>query len=142
MTTMVRAQVLHRAAPIAARPLELEERPPPEPGPAAARVRVRACACCRTDLHVVEGDLDLPRLPVVPGHQVVGDVDALGEGCTRLTVGDRVGIAWLHWACGVCAFCVRGEENLCENARFTGWTVDGGYARSEERRVGKECRFR
>ncbi len=128
MTTMVRAQVLHRAAPIAARPLELEERPPPEPGPAAARVRVRACACCRTDLHVVEGDLDLPRLPVVPGHQVVGVVDALGEGCTRLTVGDRVGIAWLHWACGVCAFCVRGEENLCENARFTGWTVDGGYA--------------
>jgi alcohol dehydrogenase, propanol-preferring len=89
---------------------------------------VHACGCCRTDLHVVEGDLDLPVLPIVPGHQVVGTVDALGEGCTRLSIGDRVGVAWLHETCGVCLFCRRGEENLCERARFTGWTADGGYA--------------
>ena len=91
-------------------------------------MRVRACGCCRTDLHVVEGDLELPRLPVVPGHQVVGRVDALGAGCTRLVRGERVGVPWLHGTCGVCAFCVRGEENLCVDAEFTGWTVDGGYA--------------
>jgi len=89
---------------------------------------VHACGCCRTDLHVVEGDLELPVLPIVPGHQVVGTVDALGEGCTRLSIGDRVGVAWLHETCGVCLFCRRGEENLCERARFTGWTADGGYA--------------
>jgi propanol-preferring alcohol dehydrogenase len=76
----------------------------------------------------VEGDLELPRLPVVPGHQVVGHVDLLGDGCTRLAVGDRVGVPWLHRTCGVCAFCLRGEENLCVAAEFTGWTVDGGYA--------------
>jgi propanol-preferring alcohol dehydrogenase len=76
----------------------------------------------------VEGDLELPVLPIVPGHQVVGTVDALGEGCTRLSIGDRVGVAWLHETCGVCLFCRRGEENLCERARFTGWTADGGYA--------------
>jgi propanol-preferring alcohol dehydrogenase len=94
------------------------------------RVRVHACGCCRTDLHVVEGDLALPRLPVIPGHQVVGHVDELGAGCTRLAVGDRVGVPWLHHTCGVCEFCVRGEENLCVAAEFTGWTVDGGYAES------------
>ena len=91
-------------------------------------MRVHACGCCRTDLHVVEGDLDLPRLPVVPGHQVVGVVDALGPGCSRLGLGDRVGVAWLHRTCGVCEFCARGEENLCVAAEFTGWSVDGGYA--------------
>jgi propanol-preferring alcohol dehydrogenase len=76
----------------------------------------------------VEGDLELPMLPIVPGHQVVGTVDALGADCTRLSIGDRVGVAWLHETCGVCQFCRRGEENLCERARFTGWTADGGYA--------------
>lgn len=106
----------------------LEERADPEPGPGEVRVRVSACACCRTDLHVVEGDLELPRLPIVPGHQVVGRVDAVGGGCTRLRAGERVGVAWLHRADGTCRFCVRGEENLCEAAEFTGWTVDGGYA--------------
>lgn len=100
----------------------------PEPGPGEVRVRVRACGCCRTDLHVVEGDLDLPHLPVVPGHQVVGAVEALGAGCRRLRPGERVGVSWLHRTCGVCGFCRRGEENLCERADFTGWTVDGGYA--------------
>ncbi len=128
MTARMRAQVLHAPAPIARRPLELEERERPEPGPGSVRVAVHACGCCRTDLHVVEGDLDLPALPIVPGHQVVGVVEELGPGCTRLAIGERVGVAWLHWACGVCAYCRRGEENLCEVARFTGWTVDGGYA--------------
>jgi propanol-preferring alcohol dehydrogenase len=120
--------VLHAAAPVAAAPLVLEERPTPEPGRGEVRVRVRACACCRTDLHVCEGDLELTHLPVVPGHQVVGVVDAVGEACDRLVTGDRVGVAWLHETCGQCSFCLRGEENLCERARFTGWTVDGGYA--------------
>ena len=100
----------------------------PEPGPGEVQVVVSACGCCRTDLHVVEGDLDLPCVPVTPGHQVVGTVGALGEGCTRLRLGDRVGVAWLHRTCGQCPFCLRGEENLCEQAEFTGWTVDGGYA--------------
>jgi propanol-preferring alcohol dehydrogenase len=124
----VRAQQLSAAAPIASRPLVAVERPDPAPGPDEVRVRVRACGCCRTDLHVVEGDLELPRLPVVPGHQIVGRVDALGDQCTRLGLGDRVGVPWLHRTCGVCAFCRRGEENLCVAAEFTGWTVDGGYA--------------
>jgi alcohol dehydrogenase, propanol-preferring len=124
----MRAQVLRHPAKADSRPLVLEARDLPRPGPGAVRVRVRACGCCRTDLHVIEGDLDLPVLPIVPGHQVVGSVEEVGPGCTRLTVGDRVGVAWLHEACGVCEFCRRGEENLCERARFTGWTVDGGYA--------------
>jgi propanol-preferring alcohol dehydrogenase len=113
---------------VTSRPLVLVERPEPEPGSGEVRVRLAACGCCRTDLHVVEGDLELPLLPVVPGHQAVGVVDGLGEGCTRLRVGERVGIAWLHRTCGRCEFCRRGEENLCEVAEFTGWTVDGGYA--------------
>ncbi len=124
----MRAQVLHSPEPIDDGPLRLEERDEPEPGPGVARVRVHTCGCCRTDLHVVEGDLDLPVLPIVPGHQVVGHVDALGPGCERLHVGDRVGVAWLHHTDGVCEYCQRGEENLCEHATFTGWTADGGYA--------------
>ena len=120
--------MLHAPDRAARRPLTLEERPPPVPAAGQVRVEVHACGCCRTDLHVIEGDLELPVLPIVPGHQVVGTVDALGSGCTRLRVGDRVGVAWLHETCGVCEFCRRGEENLCERARFTGWTVDGGYA--------------
>lgn len=120
--------MLHAPSGAAGRPLVFEDRPDPVPGDGEVRVRVHTCGCCRTDLHVVEGDLELPILPIVPGHQVVGTVDALGPGCTRLQIGARVGVAWLHWACGVCPFCRRGEENLCERARFTGWTVDGGYA--------------
>jgi propanol-preferring alcohol dehydrogenase len=89
---------------------------------------VRACGCCRTDLHVTEGDLDLPRLPIVPGHQAVGTVEKLGDDCRDLRIGDRVGVPWLHRTDQRCAYCRRGEENLCERAEFTGWTVDGGYA--------------
>lgn len=124
----MRAQQLRSPAPVATGPLALVEVADPIPVADEVRVAVSACGCCRTDLHVVEGDLDLPRLPVVPGHQVVGVVDAIGPECTRLAPGDRVGIAWLHRTCGACAYCGRGEENLCEVAEFTGWTVDGGYA--------------
>jgi propanol-preferring alcohol dehydrogenase len=124
----MRAQQLSAVAPIGSRPLAAVERPDPVPGPGEVRVRVHACACCRTDLHVVEGDLEVSRLPLVPGHQVVGRVETLGAGCRHLAVGDRVGVAWLHRTCGVCEFCRRREENLCVAAEFTGWTVDGGYA--------------
>jgi len=89
---------------------------------------VRCCAICRTDLHVIEGDLPKEKLPLIPGHQIVGVVDAVGEGCKRLKVGDRVGVAWLRHTCGVCEFCRSGRENLCESQRFTGYHADGGYA--------------
>lgn len=124
----MRAVELRSPAPIGTRPLHLVEREPPEPASGEVRVRVHACACCRTDLHVTEGDLELSRLPIVPGHQVVGIVEELGEGCEELRVGDRIGVPWLHHTDGSCEFCLRGEENLCEHALFTGWTVDGGYA--------------
>jgi propanol-preferring alcohol dehydrogenase len=124
----MRAVEVRAPAPISSRPLQLVDREPPIAAPHEVRVRVSACACCRTDLHVVEGDLPLPRLPVVPGHQVVGVVDALGDDCSTIALGDRVGVSWLHSTCGACAFCRRGEENLCERATFTGWTADGGYA--------------
>jgi len=124
----MRAMVLDAPAPIDSRPLQLVDLPIPEPGSGEIRVRVHLCGVCRTDLHVVEGDLP-PQAPrIVPGHQVVGVVDALGAGCTLLRVGQRVGIAWLRETCGVCAHCRRGAENLCERARFTGWHANGGYA--------------
>jgi propanol-preferring alcohol dehydrogenase len=91
-------------------------------------LRIHACAVCRTDLHVVDGELPDPKLPLVPGHEIVGTVAALGPGVTRFALGDRVGVPWLGWTCGVCRFCRSGRENLCERARFTGYTVDGGYA--------------
>jgi propanol-preferring alcohol dehydrogenase len=89
---------------------------------------VRACGLCHTDLHTVEGDLPLPRLPLIPGHQIVGLVEAVGQGVSRFRTGDRVGVPWLHSTCGACAYCRRGDENLCDDARFTGYHVDGGYA--------------
>ncbi len=100
----------------------------PEPGRGEVRVAVRTCGVCRTDLHVVDGDLDEPKLPLVPGHQVVGEVEEVGEGAERYGVGDRVGVPWLGWTCGECRYCVSGRENLCVRARFTGYTLDGGYA--------------
>ncbi|MGH8981188.1 MAG: zinc-dependent alcohol dehydrogenase family protein [Acidimicrobiales bacterium] len=114
--------------PIDTSPLRLVERPDPEPGDGEIRVAVRACGICRTDLHVAEGDLPLHRPHVVPGHEVVGTVDACGAGATRFSVGDRVGVAWLASTCGRCRFCRRGDENLCDAATFTGWDRDGGYA--------------
>jgi propanol-preferring alcohol dehydrogenase len=110
------------------RPLRLEERPVPEPGPGQVLVRVAACGVCRTDLHVVDGDLTEPKLPIVPGHEVVGRVAGLGKGVARFSEGERVGVPWLGWTCGGCRFCRAGRENLCETARFTGYTLDGGYA--------------
>lgn len=120
--------VLHEQAPIESRPLRLEEVAEPRPGSGRVRVRVTACGICHTDLHVVEGDLDPHRLPVVPGHQIVGVVDTVGERVTRYRPGDRVGIPWLHETCGRCRFCRSGRENLCDEARFTGYDVDGGFA--------------
>jgi propanol-preferring alcohol dehydrogenase len=124
----MRAMVVHRPAAIETSPLTLAELEPPEPGPGEVLVRVTACGVCRTDLHVCEGDL-APKLPrVVPGHEVVGVVERRGPGCKRFAPGARVGIAWLRETCGACAWCRRGRENLCPNARFTGWDHDGGYA--------------
>lgn len=124
----MQAWVVERPGPIDAGPLRPEERPAPEPGPREVRVRVRACGVCRTDLHIAEGDLPVHRARVVPGHEVVGEVDALGEGATRFALGDRVGIAWLRGTCGTCRFCRSGRENLCVAPSFTGWDADGGYA--------------
>jgi len=100
----------------------------PVPGPGQLRIRVAACGVCRTDLHVADGELPRPKLPLVLGHEVVGRVEALGPGVVRFAVGDRVGIPWLGWTCGVCRACTAGRENLCERARFTGYDLDGGYA--------------
>lgn len=109
-------------------PLRLMEVPIPEPGTGQIRVKVRACGVCRTDLHIVDGELPDPRLPLIPGHEIVGVVDKLGEGVDGFGVGDRVGIPWLGWTDGTCPYCRSGRENLCDNARFTGYTLNGGYA--------------
>jgi propanol-preferring alcohol dehydrogenase len=109
------------------RPLVAERRALPAPGPGQVRVRVHACAVCRTDLHVVDGELPDVRPPLIPGHEIAGVVDAVGPGCA-LAVGARVGIPWLGWSCGVCEYCRAGRENLCDEARFTGYQIDGGYA--------------
>ncbi len=98
------------------------------PGPGQVAIRVGACGVCRTDLHIVDGELNRPKLPLIPGHEVVGTVDQLGAGVDRLKSGDRVGVPWLGWTCGHCAYCRSGRENLCDAARFTGYQIDGGYA--------------
>jgi propanol-preferring alcohol dehydrogenase len=108
-------------------PLRETERPILSPGPGQLTLRVLACGVCRTDLHVVDGELPAPKLPLVPGHEIVGRVTAVGGGVTRYAVGDRVGVPWLGFTCGVCHWCHTGRENLCTNARFTGYTLDGGY---------------
>jgi alcohol dehydrogenase, propanol-preferring len=115
-------------APIGSRPLALVEAREPVPGPGEVLVRVRTCAICRTDLHVIEGDLPPRRLPLIPGHQAVGQVERLGPGSTRFRPRDRVGIAWLRGTCGVCGFCRTGRENLCAASTYTGYHADGGYA--------------
>jgi propanol-preferring alcohol dehydrogenase len=115
--------------PAAGRPLQQVWRGHlPRPGAGQVRIAVRCCGVCRTDLHLVDGDLPHPGYPVVPGHEVVGTVAALGRGVTGLGLGDRVGVPWLGWTCGKCEHCRAGRENLCEQARFTGWQIAGGYA--------------
>jgi len=109
-------------------PLRLEERPLPSPGPGEVRLVVEACAVCRTDLHVVDGDLPNPRVPIIPGHEIVGRIHALGEGVTGLRIGERVGVPWLGHTCGHCPYCTSGRENLCDDPLFTGYTRDGGFA--------------
>src|SRR5579863_2160160 len=128
MNARMNAMVVHRRAPIENSPLSRDEVAIPEPARGEIRVRVKVCGVCRTDLHVAEGDLPAHRTPIVPGHEVVGIVDARGEGATRFAIGDRVGIAWLAETCGRCKWCASGRENLCIDARFTGYDRDGGYA--------------
>ncbi len=124
----MRSWVVADPGPIDDHPLELVERPIPVPGPGELRVRVLTCGVCRTDLHLAEGDLLPRRALCTPGHEVVGIVDAVGEGAVRFAPGDRVGVPWLAHTCGVCRFCTSARENLCVAPRFTGWDVDGGYA--------------
>ncbi len=124
----MRAWEVATPGPIDTKPLRPVERPIPEPGPGQVLVRVAVCGVCRTDLHLAEGDLAPRRPGVVPGHEAVGHVEALGPGCRRLRTGERVGVAWLASTCGRCRFCRSGRENLCVDPRFTGWDLDGGYA--------------
>ncbi len=124
----MRAMVLNAFKKAEERPLELSEIPVPKPRAGEILVRVSVCAVCHTDLHTIEGELPEVKLPIVPGHQVVGTVEKIGEGVERFAAGARVGIAWLHWACGKCKFCLRGRENLCVEGKFTGYHVPGGYA--------------
>jgi propanol-preferring alcohol dehydrogenase len=124
----MKACLLRSPAPIETNPLEFADAPLPEPGEGEIRVRVRMCGVCRTDLHVVEGELPPVKSPVIPGHQVVGMVEKLGRGGRRFALGARVGVAWLHHADGTCVYCKGGAENLCDHPTFTGYSVDGGYA--------------
>ncbi|HEY0787903.1 MAG TPA: alcohol dehydrogenase catalytic domain-containing protein, partial [Thermoanaerobaculia bacterium] len=109
-------------------PLRVEDVPRPEPGRGQVRLRVLACGVCRTDLHIADGELSPHRHPIIPGHQIVGIVDAAGAGVAELRVGDRAGASWLAWTCGHCAQCTSGRENLCANAEFTGYDRNGGFA--------------
>ncbi len=109
-------------------PLRMADLPVPRPGRGQLLIRVHACAVCRTDLHVIDGELTQPKLPLIPGHEIIGVVAEKGLGGTRFEIGDRVGIPWLGWSCGECSYCRAGQENLCDQAKFTGYTLDGGYA--------------
>lgn len=120
----MRALLLERPG----RPLRAAQRPRPHPGPGQLQIRVAACGVCRTDLHVFDGELPDPKLPLVLGHEIVGVVEEVGPDVTRYGTGDRVGVPWLGWTCGACHYCTSGRENLCDAARFTGYHVDGGYA--------------
>jgi len=124
----MKACILRSPAPIETNPLEFADTAVPEPGPGQVLVRVNACGICRTDLHVIEGELKPRKSPIIPGHQVVGVIEAVGEGAERYPAGTRVGIAWLHSTDGTCEYCRSGKENLCNAPSFTGYTVDGGYA--------------
>jgi propanol-preferring alcohol dehydrogenase len=124
----MKAQVLDHPDSVENNPLHLREVERPTPAPGEVLVRVRACGVCHTDLHVVEGELPNPKLPIIPGHEIVGIVEARGDGATRFQIGDRVGIPWLHWSDQTCIYCQHGQENLCDAAQFTGYTANGGYA--------------
>jgi alcohol dehydrogenase, propanol-preferring len=124
----MRAMVFDGAPKRAERPLTLRHLDVPRPGPGQVLIKVAACAVCRTDLHVVDGDLAEPKLPLIPGHEIVGRIAALGTGVEGFRAGDRVGVPWLGQTCGACGFCRSGRENLCESAKFTGYTLDGGFA--------------
>jgi len=124
----MRAVLLDTPAPIETHPLRLEDVDLPEPSADEVRIKVDACGVCRTDLHVVEGDLALRRTPIILGHQVVGTIESLGSSVTDPQIGARVGVAWLHRTCGCCSFCTSQRENLCDSPEFTGWTVPGGFA--------------
>src|SRR5437899_3554867 len=124
---MMHAMVLDRTGQAEDHLLALREVPVPRPGPGQVVIAVDACGVCRTDLHLVEGEVSAP-LPVIPGHQVAGRVVEIGDGVAKLREGDLVGVGWLHTTCGECSFCRSGRENLCPNARFTGRDVQGGYA--------------
>lgn len=124
----MKAMVLASNAAIETAPLKLTDLPEPVPATGQVRLKVHCCAICRTDLHVIEGELPPQKLPLVPGHQIVGTVERVGEGCRRLAVGQRVGAAWLRHTCGRCRFCTTGRENLCGEQQFTGYHADGGYA--------------
>ena len=124
----MKAMLLRAPAPVSQNSLEKADVPEPRPGRGEILLKVGACGVCHTDLHTIEGELPLPKLPIVPGHQIVARVQAMGEGAGRFKKGDRVGVAWLNRTCGACDYCRRGQENLCESAKFTGYDVDGGYA--------------
>jgi propanol-preferring alcohol dehydrogenase len=124
----MKACLLERRAPVENRPLKLTDVAVPVPQKGEVLLKVSVCGICRTDLHVCEGELPVRRSPVIPGHQIVGTVEKIGAAVDGLEIGQRVGIAWLHNACGKCVYCLKGKENLCENADFTGWTRDGGFA--------------
>ncbi len=124
----MRAMVLRKPGPIESNPLELVEIPPPKPKGHEVLIRVTACGVCHTDLHITEGDIELPRLPIIPGHQIVGRVEAVGEAAWTIPVGERVGLPWLYHVCGECGPCLADQENLCDHGQFTGLHVHGGYA--------------
>jgi alcohol dehydrogenase, propanol-preferring len=124
----MKAMLLKAPHPVEEEPLVMAEVDKPTPGPKEVRLKILTCGICHTDLHIVEGELPSKKLPVIPGHQIVGVVESVGKKVTRFRVGDKVGVAWLNSTCGKCEFCLKGKENLCEKARFTGYNVDGGYA--------------
>ena len=131
----MKALLLKQTAPIEDRPIELADVTEPRPGEKQVKIDVQFCGVCHTDLHIVEGDLEVPRLPLIPGHQIIGRVEELGKGVEKFSVGDRVGVPWLYSTCGECEFCRNHQENLCENIRFTGLDADGGFA---EKTVSEE----
>ena len=124
----MKAMSLAATAPIDGAPLEVARLSPPKPGPGEVLIKVNMCGLCHTDLHTIEGDLALPRLPLIPGHQIVGKVAELGPGGGWPQIDQRIGVGWLHSSCGECSHCATGRENLCANARFTGYHVNGGYS--------------